>query len=307
MVTPKSMRCLFLLGLGHMATAGFGVHAAEATYDDIAPILSARCVMCHAGPTAPAGLQLDSYAGITKGSRNGPVAVAGNPAGSELLRRLKGERQPRMPMTGPPFLSEPEIKLFERWVAGGLKAGRASAAVPAPKPARPAAGEPVSYAHVAPIFATRCAKCHADNGQMGSPPEGYRLTSHAATLASADRARVVPGQPQASELWRRIRGQALPRMPFDGPPYLSDDEMLLIEQWIKQGASNSAGERASLPVGAGLRLHGQLTQFWVLDGLLLTMNDGARVKKAPRPGDYVEVRGRVGADGSVIVERIRPR
>lgn len=52
---------------------------------------------------------------------------------------------------------------------------------------------------------------------MGALPEGYLLSSYAATLASGERARVVPGNPVASELVRRIRGQARPRMPYDGP------------------------------------------------------------------------------------------
>jgi len=71
---------------------------------------------------------------------------------------------------------------------------------------RPAPGEPVTYQHVAPIFATRCAKCHTNNGQMGPAPEGYRLSSYVSTLSANDRARVVPGNAAASELVRRIRG-----------------------------------------------------------------------------------------------------
>lgn len=120
-----------------------------------------------------------------KGGLKGPVAKAGDPATSELIRRIKGTTQPRVPMTGPPFLSESEIAMFERWVAAGMPRGPgATAGTPAKiAPPRPAPGEAVTYAHVAPIFAARCAKCHADKGVMGPAPEGYRLTSYAATLA----------------------------------------------------------------------------------------------------------------------------
>ena len=92
----------------------------QVTFAELAPILQARCTICHTGATAPLGLRLDSLEGVLAGSQRGPVVKAGDPAGSELLLRLRGERQPRMPMTGPPFLSEPEIALFERWVAAGL-------------------------------------------------------------------------------------------------------------------------------------------------------------------------------------------
>ena len=54
---------------------------------------------------------------------------------------------------------------------------------------------------------------------------------------------VKAGDPNASELVRRIRGQARPRMPLDGPPYLSIDEIRLIEDWIAQGARASTSRR----------------------------------------------------------------
>lgn len=281
----------------------------DATYADLAPILTRRCVMCHSGEAAPLGLRLDSLAGVLKGSQRGPVVRAGDPAASELIRRIKGASQPRMPMTGPPFLSDREISLFERWIAAGFKEGADVATVTpaAPQPARPAPGEPVTYLHVAPIFATRCAKCHSDNGQMGRAPEGYRLVSYASTLSTADRVRVVPGNPAASEMVRRIRGQARPRMPFDGPPFLSEEEIRLIEDWIEQGGRNSEGEPAALPAGGRLRLHGTLANGWRLDRLQLTVTGTTRVDRAPRPGDYVQVRGRLGSDGSVHAERIRRR
>ena len=175
-------------------------------------MLAERCVLCHAGDAAPLGLRLDSYDSVLKGSARGPVVKAGDPSASELIRRLKGQSQPRMPMTGPPFLTDAEIAKFENWIAGGL--GKGDTAPPAP-PAqtvtrRPALGAPVTYSDVAPIFATRCAKCHTENGLMGPAPEGFRLTSYGSTLSADDRARVVPGKPDASELMRRVRGQARP-------------------------------------------------------------------------------------------------
>ena len=160
---------------------------------------------------------------------------------------------------------------------------------------------------MAPIFATRCAKCHTDRGLLGPAPEGYRLTSYAETLSATDYLRIVPGNPEASELVRRIRGQARPRMPFDGLPFLSADELRAIEGWIAQGAAGAGGKPAGVPANARLRLHGTLGQGWQLDGLPLPSAAAARLDNAPRPGDYVEVRGSVQADGNILVERIRRR
>ena len=265
--------------------------------------------MCHSGEAAAAGLKLNSFDAIIKGSSRGAVVKSGQPGASELIRRIEGTSQPRMPMTGPPFLSENEIALFERWIGAGLKQGDAAVAtlVEREKTQRPGPGAAVTYQHVAPIFAMRCARCHTDNGQMGRAPEGYRLTSYAATLSSDDRVRVVPGNPDASALVRRIRGQSRPRMPFDGPPYLDADDIRLIEDWIAQGAQDSSGTKAEIPAGARVRLHGRLTGRNQLDGLDLIISSGTRIDKNPRPGDYVRVRGHLDRSGNIIVDRMRRR
>ncbi len=281
---------------------------AATTFADVEPIFRKNCVMCHAGQAAPLGLRLDSLAGVLDGSSRGSVVEAGKPQASELLRRVKGISQPRMPMTGPPFLGDEAVATIEAWIDGGLLAGETDAPAPAvATAARPGADGRVDYLDVAPIFAARCTKCHTENGLMGPAPEGFRLTSLAATLDASDRARVVPGNAGASELVRRIRGQALPRMPLDGPPYLAAEEIDLIAAWIDQGAADAAGKKSALPVGARVRLHGTLDPAGGLDGLELVIDRGTRIDKNPRAGAYVQVRGVVREDGSVRVTRLRRR
>jgi mono/diheme cytochrome c family protein len=275
-------------------------------FSDIDQILRARCVICHAGPAAPLGLSLDSRDGLLAGSSRGAIVAAADPGGSELIKRLKGTSLPRMPMTGPPYLTNEEVALFEQWILDGMRAGAVSEPSVSTPSLEPLAG-PVRYDQVAPIFATRCVKCHTENGLMGGPPEGYRLASYASTISAADRVRVVPGNPEASELVRRIRGQALPRMPFDGPPFLTDKEIGLIEQWIADGAMDSAGSPAPVPVGSRVRLHGTLASSNLLDDLPVVITASTRLDKSPGPGDYVEVRGTLDADGRVVVDRMRPR
>ncbi len=142
---------------------------------------------------------------------------------------------------------------------------------------------------------------------MGAAPEGYRLTSHADTLSAAERARVVPGRPEASELLRRIKGQARPRMPLDGPPYLGAEDIGLIETWIVQGARDATGKPAHIPIGARLRLHGMLDAAGLIDALDPGSLAGARRDKLPRPGDYVRLDGRLDDEGKVVTERLRRR
>ena len=47
---------------------------------DIKPLLEASCIRCHGAERPKAGLRLDSLENILKGSKEGPVVVAGNSA-----------------------------------------------------------------------------------------------------------------------------------------------------------------------------------------------------------------------------------
>lgn len=96
-------------------------------------------------------------------------------------------------------------------------------------------------------------------------------------------------------------------MPFNGPPYLSDDEIDLIVRWVDEGARDAQGSPSPVPAGAKLRVHGRLSGHWSVDGLQLQPAARLRVDKSPVAGDYVEVRGRVLGDGTVEAERIRRR
>lgn len=82
---------------------------------DVEPILRDRCVVCHGGS---AGLWLDGYETLMVGGDRGAVIAAGDPAGSELLRRVTGDSQPRMPLNLPP-LDAAEIETIRAWIAEG--------------------------------------------------------------------------------------------------------------------------------------------------------------------------------------------
>jgi uncharacterized membrane protein len=274
-------------------------------YSSVASIFESKCIMCHSGPGAPKGLRLDSYQAIKKGAASGAVAIEGNAAGSELVKRIRGESLPRMPLTGPPFLSDGEIQQIAQWIDNGMPEGKPVAA-PRVDRKEHKPGDPVTYTEVEPVFQQRCVKCHRVDAPNG-PPEGLSLQSYGHITRGGERAVVIPGLPKASELVRRIIGIAQPRMPFDGPPWLSDNEITLIMDWIQQGARDKDGREAPFPVGKRVRLHGRLTGRWTLDGVPLVVDGNTRLKKDPSPGDYVRVRGYVGQDGRIYATRIRRR
>lgn len=291
-----------------LAAMSQGAGAQTPTWADVAEVLGKHCVVCHNGDAAPLGLRLDTLDGVRKGSSKGAVAKPGDVAGSELVRRIRGTSQPRMPLTGPPFLSGAEVAVVEGWIAAGMPAGNAATtATPAGPPRLPGPGEPVSYSDVAPIFLQRCVKCHSDNGIRKRPPEGLRLGTREQILDGGERLAVIPGLPAASEVVRRIAGTARPRMPHDGPPWLTGEEVRVISDWIAQGAPDDAGRRAPLPVGAKVRMRGRLTGIWAIDGVPFRVDGGTRLKKRPSVGDNAEVRAVVAPDGSLVATRVRRR
>ena len=90
-----------------------------------------------------------------------------------------------------------------------------------------------AFSDVDQIFQARCVKCHSGT----RPPEGLRLESYKDAMAgSKDMQIIVKGEPGKSELVKRIKGISKPRMPKDGPPWLSEKEITLIENWIAAGA-----------------------------------------------------------------------
>ena len=127
-VATISFLILFGLGLARQA------QGADISYAQIEPILKSRCIVCHSGDSPPVGLHLDSLSGLLKGSMRGSIVKSGKPQDSELIRRLKGAAQPRMPMTGPPYLTDEQIALFEAWIKQGL-AERSVNASPLPRAA----------------------------------------------------------------------------------------------------------------------------------------------------------------------------
>ncbi len=82
---------------------------------DVLPILERRCVKCHGGEKTEEGLVLKTYAGIMKGSNNGPVINPGNVEDSLLISQVVSGKMPKRE----PRLLPAEIRLITAWVEAG--------------------------------------------------------------------------------------------------------------------------------------------------------------------------------------------
>ena len=84
----------------------------------------------------------------------------------------------------------------------------------------------VSYAlDIQPLFTQECTICHGGAGN-------YSVESYTNTALTG---RVIPGNPDASILIRRLDGTEPPQMPLDAPA-LTMPEIDRIRQWITEGA-----------------------------------------------------------------------
>jgi hypothetical protein len=87
---------------------------------DVQPFLTKYCVECHNDTKTKAGVNLDGFAALMKGSRRGPVVVAGKPEKSRLLLTMTGgaKQMPPRKSTQP---KKAEIDMIKAWIAGGAK------------------------------------------------------------------------------------------------------------------------------------------------------------------------------------------
>ena len=88
--------------------------AAPPDFDaDVAPLLAAKCLSCHAGTTAKGGLDLGTKAGARAGGDSGPALTA-----ESLLHRVTaGEMPPKKP------LAPAEQAILAKWNAAGAPWG----------------------------------------------------------------------------------------------------------------------------------------------------------------------------------------
>ena len=98
------------------------------------------------------------------------------------------------------------------------------------------------------IFNPACIACHTDEGR--TPSSGLNLKTgvsianlvNVASVGKVGATRVVPGNPSGSYLIQKLEGAPDiigARMPRNGPPFLTTEQIALIRQWIQNGAPNN--------------------------------------------------------------------
>ncbi|MCC6538765.1 MAG: PSD1 domain-containing protein [Bryobacterales bacterium] len=88
---------------------------AATDYSALQPVFEAQCGACHSEKQKTSGFSIASMEAVIRGgSKHGQAVIAGHPENSPLVKMLKGELQPAMPMGKP--LAPEAIAKVEAWV-----------------------------------------------------------------------------------------------------------------------------------------------------------------------------------------------
>jgi hypothetical protein len=125
MFTPSScMKTLPLLIL--LTLAGCHKEPTVSYAQDVTPIIDKYCIECHqaggAGQLA-SGFSMASYADLMQGTRNGPMVIAGDSMGSNMLVLMEGRADPsiKMPHGKRESASKAEIETLRLWIDQGAQ------------------------------------------------------------------------------------------------------------------------------------------------------------------------------------------
>jgi len=93
---------------------------------DVKPILDQNCLECHQpggeGQVA-SGFNMADYDGLMKGTRNGPMVIAGDVLGSNLLVLMEGRADPSisMPHGDREPVAKEDIQTVRLWIDQGAR------------------------------------------------------------------------------------------------------------------------------------------------------------------------------------------
>lgn len=120
----KTCGKIFAFSLFPLALAACGGEATVSFSQDVQPVLEQHCSECHqAGGKGEiaSGLNLTSYAGLMTGTRNGPMVIAGDVEGSNLVVLIEGRADAsiKMPHGKDQPVSKEQIQTIRTWIAQG--------------------------------------------------------------------------------------------------------------------------------------------------------------------------------------------
>jgi WD40 repeat protein len=118
----RAARLLLASALTVFATAAASRAQQPSYARDVRPFLAKYCLECHNAKNPKAGLDLETFKGLTAGGDDGPVLVPGSPDKSPLVLLVEGKETPKMPPKEARRRPKAaEIAVLRAWVKSGAK------------------------------------------------------------------------------------------------------------------------------------------------------------------------------------------
>jgi len=120
----KTAGKLIALSLFPLAMVACGGEPAVSFSQDVQPIIDKNCIECHQaggeGEVA-SGFDMASYDGLIKGARFGPMIIAGDAEGSNMVVLMEGRADPSisMPHGQQKPISKADIQTIRLWIEQG--------------------------------------------------------------------------------------------------------------------------------------------------------------------------------------------
>jgi mono/diheme cytochrome c family protein len=116
---------LYMLGALPFLIAGCGGDQVSFS-QQVKPILDTHCIECHqAGGKGleVSGFSMESYDDMMRGARNGPMIIAGDVLGSNMLVLMEGRADPSisMPHGAKPPVPKLDIQIIRSWIEQGAR------------------------------------------------------------------------------------------------------------------------------------------------------------------------------------------
>jgi mono/diheme cytochrome c family protein len=115
-----------VLGLLPLVLSACGGEPEVSYSQDVKPIIDKNCIKCHQpggkGELA-SGFNMATYDGLMKGARFGPMVIAGDDEGSNMVVLMEGRADPSisMPHGQNETIPKEDIQIIRAWIKQGAK------------------------------------------------------------------------------------------------------------------------------------------------------------------------------------------
>jgi mono/diheme cytochrome c family protein len=126
LIAQKADRNLIVCSLSLLLMVACGGDPKISYSENVKAILDQNCLECHQiGGTGldASGFSMTTYGDLMKGTTAGPMVIAGDPEGSNLLVLMEGRADPSisMPHGDQKPVSKQDIQIIRQWIEQGAK------------------------------------------------------------------------------------------------------------------------------------------------------------------------------------------